>query len=376
MSNSPDYLETSKIPNTKKFNKRPILVGMAIAMIPAAIFIFGYYERYQAAYGEQTIIEEDTKKTRRSAVPAVVKPEGPDIVIPSAPPPEIFSEPPVAGLPRQQGANVSDHDRARVEALKTALVAKTTVSGFSRESAEHRMPGYGDPQAEPSREPDRDLNRQNDKREFLEANIAGSQYLPHKRVAARSDKVIQAGTMISGAMIGGVNSDLPGQIVGQVAENVYDSVTGNCLLIPAATKTVGSYDSRVSAGQERVLIGWNWLKYSDGSSLRLDTMPGADASGVGGMRGEVDNHYWRTFGNAFLLSLFSAGIQLSQPRPAVQGTFSSSSIMAAAIGRQLGQLGMQLTQRNLNIQPTLTIEPGAKFSIMVTKDMEFDECLN
>jgi type IV secretion system protein VirB10 len=59
----------------------------------------------------------------------------------------------------------------------------------------------------------------------------------------------------------------------------------------------------------------------------------------------------------------------SQPRAAVQGTYNSQQIMAAAIGQQLGRLGMQLTQRNLNIQPTLEIRPGFRFSVMVAKDM-------
>lgn len=132
---------------------------------------------------------------------------------------------------------------------------------------------------------------------------------------------------------------------------------------------VGTYDSSVAAGQERVLVAWNRIIFPDSSSVSLEGMPGADRSGFAGFHDQVDNHYWRTFGNAFLLSLFSAGIQLSQPAGAVGGTYDSTQIMAAAIGRQLGMFGMQVTQRNLNIQPTLEIRPGFKFSIMVTKDM-------
>ncbi|MDQ3186485.1 MAG: TrbI/VirB10 family protein, partial [Pseudomonadota bacterium] len=95
----------------------------------------------------------------------------------------------------------------------------------------------------------------------------------------------------------------------------------------------------------------------------------ADKSGFAGFNDKVDNHYLRTFGTAFMMSLFSAATQLSQPRGAVMGTYNSQQIMAAALGQQLGMLGMQIARRNLSIQPTLEIRPGYQFSIMVTRDI-------
>lgn len=181
---------------------------------------------------------------------------------------------------------------------------------------------------------------------------------------------IKAGTIIPGVMVGGVNSDLPGQIIGQVRENVYDTATGQHLLIPAGSRLVGTYDSTVTTGQERVLVAWQRIIYPDGSSVSLDLMPGADTSGYAGFTDQVSNHYWRIFGNAFMLSLFSAGIQLSQPQSDSQfGGYNSQQILAAEIGRQLGQLGMEMARRNMRIQPTLEIRPGYRFVVMVTKDI-------
>jgi hypothetical protein len=38
---------------------------------------------------------------------------------------------------------------------------------------------------------------------------------------------------------------MPGQILGQATEDVYDSVSGRLLLIPPGSKLIGAYDSQV-----------------------------------------------------------------------------------------------------------------------------------
>lgn len=215
---------------------------------------------------------------------------------------------------------------------------------------------------------DPDPNRQEHKRAFLSGTPEADVYLKHTRQNAVAETEVKAGTVIPGVMIGGINSDLPGQIVGQVRQNVYDSATGKYLLIPAGARLVGTYDSTVTMGQRRVLAAWNRIIYPDGSSVSLDLMPGADQSGYAGFADKTNNHYWRIFGNALLLSAFSGGIQLSQPN-SKGDNYSAQEIMTAELGRQLGQLGMETARRNLDIQPTLTIRPGYQFNVMVTKDI-------
>lgn len=213
-------------------------------------------------------------------------------------------------------------------------------------------------------------NRQNEKQAFLAGSPAAETYLNQRRTAAvDASQEVKAGTVIPGVMISGLNSDLPGQIIAQVRENVYDSATGQSLLIPAGARLVGTYDSNVTLGQERALVGWQRIIYPDGSSISLDRMPGADVGGYAGFNDKVNNHYWRIFGNGLLLSVFSAGIQLSQPQASNGENYSSSQIIAGALGQQMGQLGMQMAQRNMNIQPTLEVRPGYQFNVMVTKDI-------
>lgn len=117
-------------------------------------------------------------------------------------------------------------------------------------------------------------NRQKEKQAFLAGSPAAETYLNQRRTAAvNASQEIKAGTVIPGVMISGLNSDLPGQIMAQVRENVYDSATGQSLLIPAGARLVGTYDSNVTLGQKRALVGWQRIIYPDGSSISLDRMP-------------------------------------------------------------------------------------------------------
>ena len=142
-------------------------------------------------------------------------------------------------------------------------------------------------------------------------------------------------------------SDLPGQILGQVSENVYDTATGRYILIPQGAKLVGTYDNAVTTGQERVLVAWTRIIYPDASSIDLGKMPGTDASGYAGFHDKVDNHFWKMFSNALLLSVFSAGVQISQggQNSGTDGLTPQQTI-AAGLGQQLGEFGEELARRN------------------------------
>ena len=193
--------------------------------------------------------------------------------------------------------------------------------------------------------------------------------------APRSRFEIRSGAVIPGVMISGVNSDLPGQIMGQVSQNVYDTATGKYLLIPQGTRLVGTYSSDVIYGQSAVLIAWQRLVFPDGKALDIGSMPGADSAGYAGFRDQVNNHYVRIFASALLMSGVTAGISYSQDRNSSSGTGyqqpTASSELSQALGQQLGQVTAQMIAKNLNIAPTLEIRPGYRFNIVVVKDLDF-----
>ncbi|MDR5791719.1 TrbI/VirB10 family protein [Caballeronia sp. LP003] len=240
--------------------------------------------------------------------------------------------------------------------------------------------GVGNGQPSPQVPLSEDPNKQVRKEQFLKdaSNLAQlDNVLLQPLKKPLSPYTISAGWLIPSIMVGGLKSDLPGQLRAQVRENVKDTVTGEYTLIPRGSTLVGTYDSQIAFGQSRVLVVWSRVIFPDGSSMNLQGMPGSDEQGYAGLTGDVDNHMWPIVKAAVFMSVISAAAQLSQPQSANSngsyGAPSAGQTLAAALGQQLGNAGTQLFSRYLNIQPTITTEPGTRFNILVTKDIVFPQ---
>ncbi|MDR2893687.1 MAG: hypothetical protein LBV80_11530 [Deltaproteobacteria bacterium] len=185
---------------------------------------------------------------------------------------------------------------------------------------------------------------------------------------------LKTGSMIPGILISGINSDLSGSVMAQVGQNVYDSTTGRHLLIPQGSRLYGDYAGEVKFGQERLYVSWKRVIFPDGSSLTLGDMRGSDQQGYSGLNGNVNNHYFQTFGSAILMSAITGGVTYSVDALNRSNSDSENSVqneLSIALGQQLGQVGMNLMQKYINVAPTIEIEPGYRFSIVVTKDIIF-----
>jgi type IV secretory pathway VirB10-like protein len=208
-------------------------------------------------------------------------------------------------------------------------------------------------------------NMQDRKTAFLTASTDRRTVSPDRLAKPASPYIVQTGTVIPAALITGLRSDLPGQITAQVTEAVYDSPTGKFLLIPQGAKLIGQYDSSVAYGQKRVLLAWNRLIMPNGASIVLERQPGADAAGYAGLEDEVDNHWDMLLKGAALSTLLSIGAEA--------GTTGSENSLIQAIRRggsnSASQTGQLLVQRQLNVQPTLTIRPGFPVRVLVTRDL-------
>ncbi len=184
-----------------------------------------------------------------------------------------------------------------------------------------------------------------------------------------SPYLVTAGDVIPCVAVTGENSDTPGQFVGRVTRDVFDSATGRFLLIPQNSKVIGSYDNVVTGGQSRIPTVITRIIFPDSSSIPIGAMPAADQRGFAGLHDQVDTHPWEKFGNALILAIGSAGIQLSQGTGQSSNGYNAQQIGAAAIGQQFGELGQEFARSGLSIPNTLTIRNGYSFVVQVTKDM-------
>jgi len=210
-----------------------------------------------------------------------------------------------------------------------------------------------------------DQNLQGRKLDFLNSSVDDKIYNPHKLQDPASPYQVMAGTIISASLVTGINSDLPGRIIAQVTENIYDTVTGRYLLIPQGARMIGAYDSLVAFGQERALVVWQRIIMPDGSSVVIDNLPATDTAGYAGLEDQVNFHTWRLLKGIALSTLLGVSTEL---------TFSGQeSDLVKAIREStqnsVNQVGQRLTERNFNIQPTITIRPGWPLRIIVHSDI-------
>jgi len=190
--------------------------------------------------------------------------------------------------------------------------------------------------------------------------------------APKTPYTLRAGFVIPATLISGINSDLPGQINGQISQDVYDTATGKYLLLPQGSRLVGSYTSDVAYGQSRVMVAWQRIVFPDGKTMDIGAMPGADGAGYSGFSDQVNNHYLRLFGSAILMSGITAGVSYSQDKNNnnnINAQPTASSALSEALGQQLGNVTAQMISKNLNISPTLEIRPGFHFNVMCLKDL-------
>ncbi|NYT80250.1 TrbI/VirB10 family protein [Alcaligenaceae bacterium] len=218
-----------------------------------------------------------------------------------------------------------------------------------------------------SSDPTAAQNQQDQKEALLQSGSAETRNSGNLQMPA-SPYQVMAGTVIAAALVTGIKSDLPGDVIGTVTEPVYDSATGKYLLIPQGSRILGRYNSQVSYGQSRVQVVWHRVILPDTSSLTLDNLIGTDPAGYAGLEDDVDWYWGRIVGGAVLTTLLGVGAELAAPENRQDG---DRIIIAGRDSAQdsINQVGQEMTRRNMNIQPTLTSRPGLPVRIIVNKDL-------
>ncbi|MES5482634.1 TrbI/VirB10 family protein [Bradyrhizobium sp. INPA03-11B] len=188
---------------------------------------------------------------------------------------------------------------------------------------------------------------------------------PHTLKPAPSTYAVMAGSIIPASLVTGLNSDLPGATIGQVTENIFDTVSGEHLLIPQGARLVGKYDSIVAFGQKRALVVWTRLILPNGNSIVIENLPATDVAGYAGLEDEVDFHTWQLLKGVALATLIGVGTQLSI------GNDESDLVKALRESTQqtTNRAGQRLVERELDVQPTITVRPGWPLRVIVSKDL-------
>ncbi len=271
---------------------------------------------------------------------------------------------PIVAAQTQSGALAVDPEQQRMsqesEAARTSKIfASTNV----------RPPAAGpaaetNPNAAPSSDEAFAQNGQDRKLAFVNASVDRRTTSPDRVTKPASRFVLQAGSVIPAALITGIRSDLPGQVIALVTEPVFDTLSGQ-----TCARLLGIYDSHVTHGQSRALLVWTRLIMPNGRSIVLERLQGADTGGYAGLEDEVDQHWGELSKAALLSTLLGVGAELGAGTDAGDGNSAIIRALRHGAGDTLNQTGQQVVRRNLNIQPTLTIRPGFPVRVMVNRDL-------
>ncbi|MBX9588820.1 MAG: conjugal transfer protein TrbI [Hyphomonadaceae bacterium] len=201
---------------------------------------------------------------------------------------------------------------------------------------------------------------------FLRSGPEKEIYNPHGLQTPASPYQLMAGTVIAASLVTGLNSGLPGFVIAQVTENIFDTVSGRLLLIPQGSRLIGKYDNVVAFGQERALVIWQRIILPDGSSVVIDNLPATDTGGYAGLADQVDLHTWQLLKGVALATVIGVGSEL------VFGNSGDSDLIRAlqlSTQSTTNRAGQRLVERHLNVQPTITVRPGWPLRVIVHKDI-------
>lgn len=394
---SPQKLQTSGV---KRVNNMPLFIAIGILTIFVVLIALVAQKRAHAQnqFSEPVKLKSSKKNTMSLANDVVshyqsgmikpptqstVKLEAPSIPLPKEQGPTSKLDMPVQDVPDSEIERIRQE---KTQAFEEAVKAKTTVmvDGTQLHPNENQKNNDASINIDVTNTFKTHLQRLQGMQNARPAPQAlGGQenetrwHLNSRLESPNSRYELRAGGVIPGVMVSGISSELPGQIIGQVSQNVYDTATGRHLLIPQGTKLIGVYSNEVGFGQNSVLVAWQRLVYPDGKALDIGSMPGADSAGMAGFRDQVDHHYARIYGSALLMSAIVGGItysqSLNQNSQLGYNQPTAGNVLSQALGQQLGEVTSQLVSKNLNVSPTVNVRPGYRFNIIVVKDLTFKQ---
>ena len=397
---APDPLNAETVPNSKRLNRLPLLIFGAACSLVLGVFIYVGYQRSlprerpqktenpKASVSSQQFAEEIASKAKPGSFIATIPQQQVSNTQPEKTPgAEPGKEPQIST--QQDSHNVDMptvlvdpylEDRLRIrerrfQALEAALRSKmgvqvselrarSTTRNLNAEISQtrQRLAAMTDPsstyQARLAQLRGESVSGADElyrstgtgKNDVRRLERTDSWSLDSQVEAPASPYMIRAGFVIPAIMISGINSDLPGQVMAQVSQNVWDTATGRFLLIPQGTRLIGAYSSDVAYGQERVLMAWQRLIFPDGKTFDIRAMPGADSAGYAGFTDQINNHWFRTISSAILMSGVIAAVDLSQD----DNNSSDSSdrqragdALSEALGQTLGKSSAKSSPRTL-----------------------------
>ena len=354
-------------PAVRRVNQRPLLLAVLLVVLLALLIGWRLLERGKepGSAPQDMAVEQGSREGVKAAVLALAEQQVGETTLPAplvaepVPAPQVlFPDLQERQMQQADAERQRQMEASKLELLLSALTAPTAV-GIAGNDIVHRDAAVAATIALPT--------PANARIAPPPPGVAG-EVAPQPGLPA--DRILRAGSVIPAILLTGIDSELSAQVIAQVGVPVYDTETGSRVLIPSGARLIGSYRNSTVLGQQRLAVDWQTLQRPSGEAIVLDTMPSVDGAGYAGLADQVDRRYWRTFGNATLLGLISAGFQHSAADTRDLNT-SASERTADAVGRQWNEMTGEMVRSQLAVGPRIRVRPGYRFNVMVTRDLVF-----
>lgn len=393
--NADDVLGTARKP-PKKFSKKVVLAASCAAFLTAgSLLTYGIFHQ-----PNQNISPADQQDSNAGAAPfdnmtPDYRPEEhtPPAAAPAANTQQAAVMPMVPRQPQQQpqaqNHEPTEEEKQQLAAFKSDLFfqqRQTQQEDRSGSSQGKAAPGQsgaggganGDPQAArqgkaygdasgEGGDPNMKMAEANNSFLNSQSNTGATYATPMQRPISPYE--VQAGSVIPAALNMKSNSDLPGDVIAHVTENVYDSATGRYILIPQGSKLYGKYSNLVAYGQTRSLIVWNRIILPNGNSENIGGMIGSDAEGQSGLTGDVNHHIWSLMGALAFATAMSVGPAFAQTLQDNNGGTMIYSSPAQQAGMQTQTIGQEFLSKELNRPNTVKVVAGQTLRVLINKDL-------
>lgn len=180
---------------------------------------------------------------------------------------------------------------------------------------------------------------------------------------------ILEGTVIDAVLTNRLDGSVAAPVNCLVTNPIY-SHSGQQVVIPAGARVLGETKPVQALGERRLAVAFHRVLMPDGSTFSLDQFLGLNQIGDAGLRDQVSQHYWSTFGAAAAVGLISGLAQFVGTAGLGVGDGNRTVVMAGGAADSTSQASVQTMNRFLNRLPTITIREGHRVKVYLTSDLE------
>ena len=178
-------------------------------------------------------------------------------------------------------------------------------------------------------------------------------------------------------MLTGATSDMPNaDVVAQVRQDVYDSLSGEHLLIPQGARLIGTSGTGGGRGNRRLGVTFTRILFPDGRSIALPNQTGIDGAGYPGLKDKYDTHDSTFFRGALIGGILAyIADEVSDRSGRSVSSSVSSSGRETNYNNALNDTVEKITDKLIDRyhaeagSPTVVVRPGYQFSVFVNHDI-------